>query len=156
MLIVRRHVVEQAWTGVILLAKPCKTKVRAVANNEPNKYGLVTRIKQGVVSLPELAKPTSQAKERTEAACGLPGVKGDGTYRKNHQGTWETRQSGLKTQRETGIHNRFYSFVRESEGLIVVKKSRNGDGAKEFWQMHVSVRRFENRLNIVLLRETQQ
>ena len=153
MLIVRRHVVEQAWTGVILSAKPCKTKVRAVANSEPSKYGLVTRTKLGVASLPKWVKPGSSVKERTNAAGGLPGVKGDGTYRKNHQGTWETRQSGLTTQRKTGIHNRFFGFVRESEGLIVVKKSRNGDAAKEPWQVHVSVRRFENRLNIVLLRE---
>lgn len=157
MLMVQGHVVKQTWSGVILMAKLCATKVRAIANSEPKKYGLVTQKQMGVVSLPQWVKPAPAAKEWTDATAGLSGVQGDGTHCKNHQGTWEARQGGLGAQRQAGINNRLYGFVWESERLIVAKKSRNWDGAKEPRQVHVSVRGIECRLNlIVLLRENWQ
>ena len=103
-------------------------------------------------------KPESAVKKWTDAAAGLLGVQGDGEHCKNHRGTWETRQGELVTQCQAGINNRLSGFVWESERLIAAKKSRNWDGAKEPWQVHVSVRRFEYRFEhrIVLLRENWQ
>jgi len=65
----------------------------------------------GVATHPDMAKPEPTAKQRANAAVGLPGVREDGGRRQINHGTWET-QSGVtargrgRGQRLSGINNR--------------------------------------------------
>ncbi len=130
----------QGVTGQPDAPKLGKVKVRAVASANSNQPRYT---KAGVASLSEMVKPTLEGKTRPRAPFKLPGVKGDSAHRNNHQELGRPclnpgRRDG---QRTTGSHNRWAVRTRESDGLIVAKKSRlSRDGAKEPWPESSGVR----------------
>jgi RNA-directed DNA polymerase len=70
--------------------------------------------------------------------------------RKIRRGTWETRRGGHSerdVQRLGGIHNLKAGHGRESERLVVAKKSWKQDGAKGPHFSHVSIEEGRNRLS---------
>jgi hypothetical protein len=76
----------------------------------------------------------STVKEQVEATVGLPGVKEDGAFRESVQEPGRPVRVDRKCHRHSGNHNWMDDPARESEKLIVARKSRSSrDGAKELY-----------------------
>jgi len=126
-MLVRREVERAAARSNPAVEAPPDEGVSRNAS-EPDSASL--RI-QGAAILPKMVKPTPTVKQRASAAVGLSGVVGDGGHRQINRGTWETRSedgSAINFRRESITAGR---FVRESEGLIVVRTPGNAGRAKE-------------------------
>ncbi len=91
-------------------------------------------LKTLVASLPEMVKPASAAKQRTNAAVGTSRGGMRERMQKDCQQRRETRSNGGPVpQVSLGINNQAETLERESDGFVVAEKRSNVRGAKEPW-----------------------
>jgi hypothetical protein len=83
-----------------------------------------------VASLPELMKPATIDEEAGRAVDGPLGVRRGGAHGRTCRGTWETQRLEGKPTNSAREYITGRGIGWESDGFIVVKKRRNGRGAK--------------------------